>query len=740
MRNTQAVLSTACFFYWSFMTTEEIPVGNLDPFKESSSLSLSGSGSSAIGDKYILRTTKRDPIVDDMNVLDEEWAWTHFMIGESKLRSTTSSTEAAIVKDLQVLRYWTTAKNKFVDTRFGGSIGVNARPSFTPYADIRHKGLVRGRKDVTIESINNTGIGSYYSRAIDDNAQRVYMRAGVPQFNSITNFFTNAFNGKMIDLAKTGRASGAMYAAGNIAGNLAIVTAFPALAGSIIGFRALESFFSKPRSKFYTLKPEMHLYWSSVQSLVTSIAVNMGIYPRQASTGADNAKKGYPPEFDSDVLKQLSMLNENMFNKTTGAIDVFSMANKAQAMHNKLTKSLEEEAYTSSGSYKIDDVIRPEGSRGLLDYIQSFKSELTSYFSFGLGDSTTDNGNSSKTEIDPSLDPKTGKKAEDTTAAGFGSFFKAEYEQGSQFATFIVDNTGSVSETFGNASVEADISRKLNDISSQVREARFSFAEGNLGGGVVGDMIKGVLNGVTDVASGALDAVSLGLWSNLRGLAGNGFLDIPKHWQSSSAQMNSSTYTMSLVSDSGHPIALMQNIYIPLCMVLGFGLPRSMGNQAYGSPFIVQLFDRGRSQIQIGLVRSISIQRGITNLPFTRRGRALSMEVSFQVEDLSSICHMPVATGSMFGADTALDEDNILMDYLAVLAGQDLYSQLYYLPKAKLNAIKKIQSLSKLTSGAYWSSLIHSETTTGNMSWMFPAAKIYDAMSVGSSIISQELK
>lgn len=724
------------------MTTEEIPVGNLDPFKESPELSLAGMGVSAIGDKYILRTTKRDPIVGDMNVLDEDWAWTHFMIGESKLKSTANSTESAIVKDLQTLRYWTTAKNKFVDTRFGGSIGVNARPSFTPYADIRHPGLVKGRKDVTVDSINNTGMGSYYSRAMDDNSQRIYMRAGVPQFNSITSFFTNAFNGKMIDLAKTGRASGIMYAAGNIAGNLAVVTAFPALAGSIIGFRALESFFAKPRSKFYTLKPEMHLYWSSVQSLVTSIAVNMGIYPRQPSTGPENAKKGYPPVFDSSVLEKLSLLNENMFNKTTGAIDVFSMANKAQAMHNKLTKALEddESRYNTNAVFSIDSLDRQTESTSLRSYISSFQRELTSYFSFGIGSSSTDKEHSGKTEMDPSIDPKTGNKLSDSTGSGFSDFFKAEYEQGSQFAVFNVDNTGSVSETFGNSSVEADISRKLNDISSQVREAKFSFAEGNLAGGGLASMVGGVLGAVGDVASGALDAVTLGLWSNLRGLAGNGFLDIPKHWQSSTAQMNSSTYTMSLVSDSGHPIALLQNIYIPLCMVLGFGLPRSMGNQAYGSPFIVQLFDRGRSQIQIGLVKSISIQRGITNLPFTRRGRALSMEVSFQVEDLSSICHMPVATGSMFGAETALDEDNILMDYLAVLAGQDLYSQLYYVPKAKLNAIKKVQSLSKLTSGAYWASLIHSETTTGDMSWMFPAAKIYDAFSAGSSIISQEMR
>ena len=725
---------------------EEFQIGNLNPFKENEDLGLAGRNVSAISDKYITRGTRGDPITGDMNVLDEDWAWTHFMVGTNKLKA--SVTGQPLSSSLETLRFWTTAKNKFVDTRFGGAIGVNARPSFTPYADIRYKGLVQGRRDVTVDSINNTGMGSYYSAAIDDNAQRIYVRAGNPQFNSITSFFTDAFNGKMIDLAKSGRATGVMYAVGNILGNLAVVTAFPALAGTIIGYRTIDTYFSKPRSKYYTLKPEMHLYWSSVQSLVTNLAVNMGVYLRQPSTGEANAKKGYPPDFDKDVLSKLSMLNENMFNRVTGAIDVFSMANKAQAMHNKLNAALESESVTNYSeetggiflTNAVNGVTPDTNPKGLVDYINSFKTTLTSFYSFGGGNEPNDKEHSGKTEIDPSIDPNTGKKRTegDGTVSSFREFFKSEFNQGSQFAVFNVDHTGSVSETFGSSSVESDISRKLNDISSQVREAKFSFADGNFGGGTLGSMVGSALGGISDVISGALDSVTLGLWSNLRGLAGNGFLDIPKHWQSSSAQMNNSTYNISLVSDSGHPVSQLQNIYIPLCMILALGLPRSMGKQSYGSPFLVQLFDRGRTQIQLGLVRSITVNRGITNLPFNKKGRALSIEVSLSIEDLSSILHMPVSTGSLFGTDIALDEDNILMDYLAVLAGQDLYSQLNYLPKAKLNAIKKLQSVSKLTSAAYWSSLIHDETTSGQMSWMFPAAKIYDVISTGNSLLSKD--
>ena len=72
--------------------------------------------------------------------------------------------------------------------------------------------------------------------------------------------------------------------------------------------------------------------------------------------------------------------------------------------------------------------------------------------------------------------------------------------------------------------------------------------------------------------------------------------------------------------------------------------------------------------------------------------------------------------------NSTLDEDNILMDYLAVLAGQDIYSQIYAMPKAKLNLAKKIRDFQKLQSPAYWASLINEETPTGLITWMLPGA------------------
>jgi hypothetical protein len=90
--------------------------------------------------------------------------------------------------------------------------------------------------------------------------------------------------------------------------------------------------------------------------------------------------------------------------------------------------------------------------------------------------------------------------------------------------------------------------------------------------------------------------------------------------------------------------------------------------------------------------------------------------------------HMPLSTGSLFGTDTTLDEDNLLMDYLAVLAGQDVYSQFYSIPKAKLALAKKFRQVEKLTSPAYWASFVHEKTTSGMLSYLVPGSLLEAAL------------
>jgi elongation factor Ts len=71
----------------------------------------------------------------------------------------------------------------------------------------------------------------------------------------------------------------------------------------------------------------------------------------------------------------------------------------------------------------------------------------------------------------------------------------------------------------------------------------------------------------------------------------------------------------------------------------------------------------------------------------------VARDVAMQVAAMN-----PVAVGGALGVyNPAIDEDNLLYDYLAVLTGLDIYSQIYPLPKAMLNTAKALISAKTLT-------------------------------------------
>ena len=671
---------------------------------------------------------------------DSDWVKQSFLVSDIQLNDISSDA---------VNRYWSSARHKFTDTRMGGNIGVNSRPQFTRYSDIREKGRISSRHDVGIQNVGgNYGMGRYYSEAIDDNSQTIYLRFGMPQFNSLLDFFSKAFDPEMSSLTRTGRATSMWYKIGKAAGTVMGVIAFPVLSAIILTGRFVRMFFTRPTSKFYTLKPTMHLYWSTVNTLVNTIAINKGIMPRvfddgmlKAATGGGNQRDqqiGTPYHFDTEMLANLHKMMPDMFDSNYG-IDVFAFANRAQRISNalfnedydRLDKGTESDftGYVAkSDQLKLE---KPNGQHTVSNVINRYAQATTfvQWLQRTLSDTpyyTSDTKKDTRIEMNPKNDEKAKGSIEK-----FAEYFDAEFRQGAQFAVFKVDNTGSASEAFSNSTVESDLSKKYNDTVSQAREAKFSLANGNITGTAVEDFVKGALGAAGDVVKGALDGVTMNVFSGLAGLTGTGFIDIPKHWQSSNAQLTRNSYNMQLVSPYGNPISQMQNLYIPLAMLMAGALPLSTGSQSYGSPFICQLFDRGKCQIQLGMIESLSITRGTANLPFNNRGQAMAIDVTLSVIDLSSIVHMPVSTGSLFETNITMDEDNILMDYLAVLAGQDIYSQIYALPKAKLNFAKRISSLNKLTSPAYWASFVHEQTTTGMLGLV---GNSLEAVVAGSSV------
>lgn len=643
-------------------------------------------------------------------IFDRNWLKLAFMVPDRDIE---------IGSDI-LNRYYTSASAKFTDGRVGCNIGINQKPQWTRYCDIRVKGRLKDRNDVTLSNISgNYGMGSAYSENIDDPAQKIFMRFGVPQFNSLSSFLLKAFNREQTILARTGRAPSAWYKLGNWTGTAMMLIAFPALSITIASAKTISWLVSRPTSKFFTLKPTMFMYWNTVNNLVINHSVNVGMIKKVlADSDSQNTQRlGQTYTIDADQLGVMQQLYPDVFRN--GTIDIISLASKAQRIANEQFQT-DYDNLGKDSSTDFEGYLRREyttdGRHG--SYVSDSKGDatLSSYLNnifMGSRYITAEKGE----DFIQESDPRVGVPDKDGNASPLKDHVEAmvkvmdaEFRHGAEFAVFRVDHTGTMQESFGNSIIESDLSQKLNGISSQTAEARFSFADGNLIGGAIGSIV----GAVKDIGLGALDAATFGFAGLAAGLGGSGYIDIPKHWQSANASLPRGSYKIKLISPYNNPVSRLINIFIPLYMLMAGALPRSIGKQSYTSPFYCQIYDRGRLQSRLAMIESISISRGTSNLQYDLSGNALAIDVSFNVVDLSSIMHMPVSSGQMGEVDTNMDDDNIAQDYLAVLAGMDIYSQIYAIPRAQLKATKELAKLQyKATSPAFHAALFRHSISDG---------------------------
>jgi hypothetical protein len=628
------------------------------------------------------------------NILDSTWAKQAFLVNQNDLDPV----------DVQN-RGYSTAVLKFTDTTLGGNYAVNAKPQFTRYADPRAQGRKQGRNETRIGSINgNLGMGRYYSEAIDDNAQLIHMRFGVAQFNSLTTFFTGFYNQSAGRLARTGRSGkGFFFGVGETLGIIAQIVVWPLIAVQAFG-RVARFFLQKPTSKYYYLKPAMFVYWASVNSMVNKIAVGRGLFPvRFADEGTQSVGQSY--KIDQEGLENLHRLMPDVFS-ADGGYDIYAVANKAQRLKiyndQRIFENFNNESDSDFFSFvkgeSATKVINPPGEHTLRNAFQNFLKSSSNLPSTNDG---------AEQDIKNTPDKE-----------GYFDYLKAELDDGGAFVTMRVDYTGPVQESFANSKRPSDISGKVNSIMSQRRSSNYSFAGGNIDDSVIGKTVGGILGAAGNVVAGALDSLSFG---GLVSLAGGAFVDFPDHWESSQATLPRSSYTMQLVSPYGNVVSQMQNIYIPLCMLLAMALPLSTGRQSYTSPFLLELYDKGRHQTRLGMVDALSITRGTTNLGFNKSGHAMGVDVTFSVVDMSSVMHMQMSKGLDFvgGDDGVFDDETVFSDYMNTLSSLGLHEQFHVIPKLRLALARKQRALESLTSPAAWAAFTKNETPIGMLEVFF---------------------
>lgn len=607
-------------------------------------------------------------------------------------------------------RQFTAGYRKFSDTSLGGNAAINPPPQFCNFSDIPERRFT----NVSL------GEGRWYSEVIENNSIYVHMRFGVASYNSLTSFFGNFYSTDAARLARTGRGPDLAYWLGRVAGFVVSIR----FVGFILAGQIWKFITQKPSTKYYYLKPTMPSYWNAVQGVVNTIAAGLGIV---AGQGLEEYKDGASGLTPLDISERNRMLPTVW--QSTGGLNMYAVATRYQRLADVQARKL---------AQIRDNAGDLENAKAL--YERFLKEPIYEEPGYGDWDSYVTGwaGLDQGTAIPPRkvIEPNSQQTPDSQTETSFFDeaaenfldfigvgpnqtegdgrlmqYFLAEARDGAQFITLRVDDPGSVSESFSNSAKESDIASSINSMSSTGRNLRFSFANGNISDGIIGKTVQGVLGAARSLVEGFADSLSV---SGLASLMGNAFVDIPKHWDQSTANLPRMQYTLELRAPYGNDISRLQSLMVPLAYLLCGALPLAAGPQSYTSPFLCEAYCKGRAQTKLGIIDSLEITRGTGNMKFRNDGHPLAIDVSFSVLDLSSVMTMPIATFSPIDAANPLGgwskllmaDDSSYDNYMAVLTGLGLVDQIYFLPKLKRNFYKNVLNFDTYFSKAHFANYL----------------------------------
>ena len=621
------------------------------------------------------------------------------------------------------------AWRSFVSTELGGNFPINTVYGYTPTADVY--------VDRLLPELGGQ-MGRAYQERIEDNAHDIHIRLGVQKFNSGISFFSNWFDYYSHTIAVHGRAPSLFYDIGVISG-----VAMGWMAPQVFLFGMLIKFFALlGGGRFWYVSPAMPLYWTAVTNIFNELSGSMGITTSTTAADAADMRFGKPgavgQQNQTYIQKAASML-PGIFSDQNGTwdsgfnIDVRRVASRAQSTQNQINAAVQKRL-VEMGEYDVSDAVKiyDESAKAILNQgkwgskIQfksdgrvpetSLKAYMQEYFKSDLGNNNKDekltgwkiedkDRKSGDTKQDPgsmqALFSKKGQELTDTGTKNDDSVFtllKKELNDGSAFVTLRVDGTRSVSESFSNSSEESQIASMINSWAETRKQINFNLA----GGSLLGDVAGAVMTGAQDFVAGA--AKSLGL-SGLTGFMFGAKIDIPKTWGGASASLPKASYTMKLRTPYKHPLAIAQDLYLPMCMVLGMVLPLSQGRNAHGGPFYCEVYDRGRCVIKNGIVSSVSIERATSNVAWTADGFPLGIDINLEIENLETTVHMPINTLSLLDTINPIDavdrimngNENAMADYITTLAALSLPDIIY-----RTNNIKRNWYAYKRQWSSYW--------------------------------------
>lgn len=261
----------------------------------------------------------------------------------------------------------------------------------------------------------------------------------------------------------------------------------------------------------------------------------------------------------------------------------------------------------------------------------------------------------------------------------FKTFFDAR-----ENIVFYLDQFNTISESFSNETTESSIASQINSLSDTANEVKFLLA-GNSGAlGKIASNLGDAVGSISSALSGAIGELGGGIVGSLADkgvstLVNGGKIIFPQIW-SNSNYSRSYSLSIKLRSPDHDTLSIFFNILKPYCKLLAMVLPRVMNNtdvynvNGYESPFLVKAFSKGKFNVDMGIISSMSVTKGGEGM-WNDDGLPTQLDIELEITDLYSALAMSGFENTgihMFKATQELAKivnNTAYMDFLANMAG-----------------------------------------------------------------------
>ena len=491
------------------------------------------------------------------------------------------------------------------------------------------------------------GMGRVYSEVYDKHQQILYLSFGVPKFGHMLNFYNNLVDPDLTNIVNHGTTSIGRTLGRLFGTAVAIKLAFsiPYLPLLYLVKWTADQIDTDRVTKYYDFKATMPLYFRYVNGILAHLAINMGLSP-DSDTG--NTRFGTYHEMYQNV-------------------------------------------YSGNGEDSVPQFLK--NGPNIFKIISKRDKNLS-----------IDGLPGTQTEVNDE-DYLDGTKSEDDESGWFSGFFPRLMNSAvgaDKFIGFRIDKSVDSSESLSNNSGESSVAQFLNGISQSGRDRMFTISGGNMADlGSIGNFIT---ESVTGLIGGVIDSFGIGGAAKAL-MTGSGYADIPEVYQGSSFS-KSYSFNFSLRAPAGDPVSIMQAIYVPLACLLAGTLPRSVGRNAYTSPFLIRAYCKGMFAIPLGIIDSMTVRRGASEFGWSVGQLPTVIDVSFTIKDLSPIMHVPMPSTipslvDIFGQNSSFQE------YMLTLSGMGLNERLLWPNKVRRKLETSLRMFrTNFGSSLYWATSI----------------------------------